>query len=331
MRRSPVAGVVLSWMPVSQRSATLADRLGYELLLLGRPGFRRPWTAPLAYPLLAIATAWWLLRSRPAGIVVVVPPFVAAVVAWTGARFGRHRLAVDIHSGAMLDRRWRWSVPILAAIARRSTVAIVTVDTLAARLRDRGVADVMVMPDPLPTVAVSGSPAGTGDGAPGAVHPLVVAVLGWGDDEPIEELVAAAAGRPWRLELTGRPRRRIPLPENVRSTGFLAGPAYGDRLVSADLVVVLTTREDTLLSGAWETIALGRPLVVSSTAALVSAFGPDVAAAGDDPESIRAAIEAALGDPAAADRSRTLRDRFLAASEAHLAELRRRLEVPPRG
>ena len=48
MRRS--TGLVIGWMPNSQRCSTLAERLGYEAALLGRAGFRRWWTAAIAYP-----------------------------------------------------------------------------------------------------------------------------------------------------------------------------------------------------------------------------------------------------------------------------------------
>ncbi len=110
--------------------------------------------------------------------------------------------------------------------------------------------EVLVIPDPLPSLRPSG------DGSVIKARPLVVAICGWGQDEPIEDLLASAVGRPWHLAITGRPRATPELPRNVQLTGFLEDEAYGRLLESADLVVVLTTRDETLLSGAWEALAL---------------------------------------------------------------------------
>ncbi len=252
-------GVVIAWMPVSQRSATIAERLGYDLVLVGRSGFRRAWTAPLAYPLSAARTIVSLVRLRPRAAIVAVPPFVAPLIALPFLAVLRAPFAIDVHSGAVLDRRWRWSLGILARIGRGAVAAIVTLPTLEPPFQDRGV-PTMVIPDPLPRLDGLGrhDPAlrATADR-----EPLIAAVCGWGLDEPIEALVAAANGRPWRLVLTGRPRHAVEHPVNVELAGFLDQDAYVALLAEAAVVVVLTDRDDTLLSGAWEAIALGRPLV----------------------------------------------------------------------
>jgi glycosyltransferase involved in cell wall biosynthesis len=229
----------------------------------------------------------------------------------------RARVAIDLHSGALLDRRWRWAVPILAWLARRSTAAIVTLPSLAAALEARGV-QTIVLPDPLPEMAPS-APATAHPGPAGP--PEVVAICGWGDDEPLEALVAAAVGQPWTLALTGRPRRPLDLPDGVRLTGFMDDAAYADTLARAAAIVVLTTRDETLLSGAWEAIAVGRPLVLSGTTALRSTFDDGPTYVGDDARSIAAGIASAVQDPEAAARTRALRDRFGAANDAALARL----------
>ena len=298
-------GLVIGWMPVSMRSQSLANRLGFGIRLLGRTGFRRPWTAPLAYPVQAARTIGAILRARPRALVVVAPPFVVPIVALPVARLVRARMAVDIHTGALVDRRWRWSVPLLAWACRRAGLAIVTLPSLAETLRARGV-ETAVLPDPLPDLVPRSD--GGADG--------VVAVCSWAPDEPIDALIRAAIGRPWRLAITGRPGRVVETPDNVRLTGFLDDAAYVDLLAGAAVVVVLTTRDETLLSGAWEAIALGRPLVLSSTAALRSTFGEGPAYVEPTAESIAAGIESVLADHAAASAvTAQLRDRFLAEND----------------
>lgn len=317
-------GVVIAWMPVSQRSATIAERLGFDLVLIGRSGFRRAWSAPLTYPWSAARTVWTLARRRPRAAIVAAPPFVAALVALPVLAVLRAPLAIDAHTGALLDRRWRWSVPILAWLGRRSVATVVTLPSLAVRLQARGV-PTLVVPDPLPRLTPSPD---AGPVARNGAPARVVAVCGWGLDEPIEALVAAAAGRPWQLTLTGRPRRDVAPPPNVTLAGFLDDAAYVDLLASADLVVVLTDREDTLLSGAWEAVALARPLVLSGTRALRETFGDAVTYVEPDAAAIAAGIDAALAaalDGDAPARASDLRDRFARDNDAALGTLAARV------
>ncbi len=309
-------------MPVSRRSETLAERLGFDLLLLGRSGFRRPWTAPFAYPAMAVRTVAALVRRRPRAAVVVAPPFVAPLVAVPIMVVLRGRLAVDIHSGALLDRRWRWAVPILAWLCRRSELALVTLDDLGSRLRRMGV-ETATVPDPLPRFDTMLPPRQPGN--------RVVAICGWGDDEPIESLVDAARGKPWQLRITGRPRRALDLPPNVELTGFLADDAFVRAVADADVVVVLTTRDATLLSGAWEALALGRPLVLSATKALRATFGPGPTYVESTPAGIAEGIQRVLAEPSAATAATVeLRDRFQRDNDAALAAVATRLLRPRR-
>jgi hypothetical protein len=314
-------GLVIAWMPVSQRSTTIASRAGFELVLLGRSGFRRPWSAPFAYPALTWRTIRALVSRRPDRIVVIAPPVFAPLVVLPIARVLGARVAIDLHSGALLDRRWRWAVPLLMWLARRSTAAVVTLPSLAADLEARGVRTI-VLGDPLPDLgsAVAAAAAATANPVDGT-RPEVIAICGWGDDEPLEALVAAAQGQPWKLALTGRPRRPLALPDGVRLTGFLDDAAYATALAGAAAIVVLTTRDETLLSGAWEAIAVGRPLVLSDTAALRSTFRDGPIYVGDDAASIAAGIGAAVRDPKAAGRTRDLRDRFGTENDAALGRL----------
>jgi glycosyltransferase involved in cell wall biosynthesis len=324
-RAGRAAGLVVAWMPVSRRSATLAERLGFELVLLGRSGFRRPWSAPLAYPALIARTLAALVRRRPRAVVIVAPPFLAPLVAWPVVRVLRARLAVDLHSGALLDRRWRWSVPILAWVCRRAEATVVTLPSLAAELSARGV-EAVVVPDPLPRLEPDVAAA---EGS--RTEDQVVAICGWGDDEPIEALVDAARDRPWRLAITGRARRPIDAPPNLSLTGFLDDAAFVRLVRDAAAVAVLTTRDDTLLSGAWEALALGRPLVLSGTPALRGTFGDGPVYVEPDAGSIAAGIDAVLRDPpAAAASTERLRERFARENDAALATVARRLSGRPR-
>lgn len=307
-------GLLIGWMPFSRRSEALARRLDLGLYLLDRPGYRRIWTAPFVYPLMAVRTLWQLGRRRPHRMVVVAPPIVAALVAMPVGRLLGARIALDVHSGALLDRRWSWSMPLLRRLARSADATVVTLPSLAERL---ALADgqLHVIPTPMPDIRPRPDVPTEAD--------LVVAICGWGADEPIEALIASAVDRPWRLVLTGRARGNHHLPPNVRLSGYLPNEAYLDLVASAAVVVVLTTRDQTLLAGGWEALTLGRPLVISDTPALRATFGGELILVANDADAIGAGIAAAMRDRAAGmATSQRVRDRVWQETEGRLQRLK---------
>jgi hypothetical protein len=309
-------GLILAWMPHSQRAESLGHSLGGEVMLLARPGFRRPASAPFMYPVLVLRSIGILLATRPPWVIVVVPPVVAPLVIVPLCRLLGIRVAVDVHSGALLDRRWRWSVPLLRLSVHFAGLAIVTLPSLVRRLSDKGV-EILVVPDPLPEIG-SGGHVSQSPGKP----PLIVGICGWGDDEPIKALVDAVSGKACELRLTGRPRRRLKLPPNVRLTGFLDRVEYVRLLESADVIVVLTTRENTLLSGVWEALALGRPIVTSRTRAIEDTFQGQLTTVAPDPESIWQGIHHVIrSGPEAARAAVAVAQEFRIRSASAIAQL----------
>ena len=269
-----------------------------------------------------------MLRYRPRSILVIAPPIVAPLLVWPFAAALGAPFAIDVHSGAVLDRRWAWSRPLLRWLCRRAACAIVTLESLAIPLRKAG-ATVVVLPDPVPDLSLP-ERRRLDRRAPDA-PPRAVAICGWGDDEPLEALVAAAAGRSWLLIITGRPRRAITAAPNVTFSGFLADEAFVSTLASADALVALTTREDTLLSGAWEALAVGRPLVLSDTDALRSTFGDGpVYVAGADGQAIADGIQRAIqGGEDAGSRVTELATRFRASTTERLRDVASTLGIRP--
>jgi glycosyltransferase involved in cell wall biosynthesis len=126
------------------------------------------------------------------------------------------------------------------------------------------------MPDPLPAIT---APAGSV--GPAAT---VLFVCTWASDEPYLEVFKAAEALPdVTIHVTGRSKGRESafgrkLPPNVILTGFVPRAEYERLLTSAHAVVDLTTREDCLVCGAYESVAAGAPFVLSNTKALREYF-----------------------------------------------------------
>src|SRR5205807_6653113 len=123
----------------------------------------------------------------------------------------------------------------------------------------------IVLPDKLPALGAAADTV--------LPVPLVVFICTYSIDEPYRDVIEAArlVGPRINVLITGDPRNfepDPPLPPHVRLTGFLAEPVYEDLLRQADLVIDLTSAENCLVCGAYEAVALEKPLVTSDTRAL---------------------------------------------------------------
>ena len=247
-----------------RRSREISRNLGATLHEFNRKGGRF-----MRYLSALVSTTRVLARSRGKIVIVQSPSIVLAwFAACTRALFG-FTLIVDAHNGGIEPLEGRY--PILRRIAhfaiRKAALTIVTTTDMADQIREIGGRG-FVLVDPIPEMH---APPSTASAAP---KKSVVAISSWAADEPMEELIGAGGLLPEgiQLSITGRPKLSdeaiSKLPASVRLTRYLSEDDYVALLRDADVIVDLTTRENCLVCGAYEALALARPLVVSETAAL---------------------------------------------------------------
>ena len=219
------------------------------------------------------------------------PPLPAVALAWAYCRRRRLPLVVDMHTVGFYGTKWRVLRPLEKPLLRGAKAAVVTNAELEARVLSWR-CPAFVLPDPLPTPPV---------GLDLSVESDVVTIVAtYSEDEPID-LLPAIAGRltGLRVHVTGRPRvSTAGWPANLIPTGFLADEAYWRQLARSAVVVVLTTRPNTLLSGGYEALSLQRPLVTSDHAVLREYYGDAAVFVSSTVESIAAGVREAI---AAAD------------------------------
>jgi glycosyltransferase involved in cell wall biosynthesis len=261
----------ISWAAHCSRSDHTARELGgrSHLVYWGSLG-SRPLTIWLKY-LGQAARTWRLLAAeRPTAVFVMTPPVFAPLVAWAYCALHGCRLVLDAHTAAFLHPRWRHFQPLQFWLARRAATTIVHNDHLKSVVERRGghaitVSDIPVRFDSIEPYEL---PAGFN----------VAVVCSFNPDEPIVEILEAARRLPdVHFHVTGSPGRRDPrlatiVASNVRLTGFLSDGAYGSLIGHADGVLTLTTRDHTMLRGAWEAVYQGTPVIVSNWPVLREAF-----------------------------------------------------------
>jgi glycosyltransferase involved in cell wall biosynthesis len=261
---------------------------------------------------LALQTIDLLRRHRPEILFVQNPSLALTVLATvTRPLFGFY-LVVDAHNegvrpferpGAVV--RWLTRRLLKGADATIVTNAALATDVAAAGGRP------LVLPDSLPLPPSLPATVGIAEGAP---HVVVIATFR--RDEPIAAIITAAAMMPEvRFAISGDAARfhklGIRLPANVRLTGFLPDKAYWKLLAQAAVICDLTLKPDCLVCGAYEALALVKPMILSDNPPTRDIFAPAAILTDSESDDIARAVRAALEQrERLAANARRLRETF---------------------
>ncbi len=261
--------VWISWEH-HRRSTSISQILEAQLfeLGIGKNGLRRYGTC-----------LWQTLRiitiKRPEIVFVQNPSVILAVFSTLLGRMLSIQVVIDAHNVGITFEHPRQGLRALGQFLdnvaiRMAKLTIVTNSFLAEKVTAKGGVP-FVLPDPIPqlwqdkTIDFSGKVA-------------VLAICTFAGDEPYQELLQCGRFLPPGIEVyvTGN-CKKINLGKktdgNVKLTGFLAEQDYIDYLGSVDIILDLTTREGCLVCGAYEGLAMNKPLILSDTKALRDYFG----------------------------------------------------------
>jgi glycosyltransferase involved in cell wall biosynthesis len=257
---------------------------------------RPKWPGPARWIDLSLRTLQILGRSRPDVLFVQNPSLALTVLAVAIRPFFGYRLIVDAHNEGVrpFDRPYALIRLLSRRLLKSANMTIVTNDALAADVSEAG-GRALVLPDRLPSLPDPGK-------ATGAEEPAdVVVIATFRRDEPIAAIMAAAAALPdVRFAVTGPAARyRGPpdsVPANVGLTGFLPDTAFWQLLARAGIVCDLTLKPDCLVCGAYEALAVARPMVLSDNPPTRDLFDSVAVLTGSEADEIASAIRNAIAD-----------------------------------
>jgi glycosyltransferase involved in cell wall biosynthesis len=302
--------LALSWFE-HRRTRELCTGLGIELVLLdtSRRGLWR-------YLLLSARTGALLAGRRPAVLMVQSPSLILSVLSLMLRPAFGHRLIVDAHNELVVpyEHPQPWIKWLSHWVIRRADLTIVT-NTQLAEIVQRAGGRAFTLPDRIP-VPMPGSPRTLGTAF------NVVLIATFAKDEPIGAIFEAVHNVDFDVFVTGNARKldadvAARAPRNVHFTGFLADPDYWSLLRSADAIIDLTLKPDCLVCGAYEAIALGKPVLLSDNAASIELFGDGAVFTNNSPADIHRGLL----------RLRAERARLRVAAERKRSELIERWEV----
>jgi glycosyltransferase involved in cell wall biosynthesis len=286
-------GAFVSWLDYHGRSQGFIDRLGLTPIYASYLSQGDIISAPFKYGPQFVSTLRRLYRVKPEVVFVMDPPVFAVAAVFLYCLHKRARYLMDCHSGVFNSQKWRWSLPMQRFFGRRAAGVIVT-NPVHLNEVISWPAKGFIVGDPPPTLPV----AAVRSAEPVAPYVFVIGVFG--DDEDVPKVLDAAARLPgvqFRISGDTKRARRAWLenhPSNVAFTGFLSTNDFWSHLRDAIAILTLTTRQDTILRGAWEAMFMEQPLITSDTSALRQYFTRGSVFVDHTPDSIAAGVEYAL-------------------------------------
>jgi hypothetical protein len=300
--------VFIVWAPYSPRSKNLSERLDAHLYLISYK-FKRKIYSIIKYPLLFAKTLYILKREKPEIILCQSPPIFCALAAMVYQYLtGRENSAVliDAHTQSF-DKPWSYFKALNRLALRRASMVIVTnVELQSKVLLNYGI-NPIVLEDRIPDFDMSSSASYQNlkktntkekdDDDDNNLFFKVAVISSFAADEPLENVLDSAEDlMDVKFFITGDKskadkqllKRKL---NNVVFTGFLDHGAYISLLRNVDTIIVLTKRDRTMLAGAYETLALEKPLITSNWVPLKQYFNKGAIHVDNSSDEIKQAIK----------------------------------------
>jgi len=272
------------------RNKTLSSAVGARLfeIITAYPRYVR-------YPVNIYKTIIILFQHKPEIIFVQNPSMVLACLAVIAGKITSTQVVVDAHNAGVLplDGKSGFLNKLALALIKYTDITLVSNRYLSEYVNKHG-GRALIMPDPLPDFKIEDYPHKK------TTNKEILFICTWASDEPYADVIKAAKSisRDIKIYITGNYINKLDiirddLSENVILTGYLSDSDYKSMIGSCDIVIDLTNRENCLVCGAYEAVAMRKPLILSDTAALREYFNKGAIYTKNDAKNIAVAIETA--------------------------------------
>lgn len=225
-----------------------------------------------------------ILSNKPNFVFAQNPSIVLAALSVLLGRFLGFKTIIDAHNSGVypLEGKSLFFKKINQFIVSRSYKTIVTNENLARDIRRMG-GDPVIIPDPLPryddTAVITNKKKSDSQ-----KKIRVLCITSWATDEPIDALIRATSGFSEEIEFSFTSDFKkydegleTSKPKNVVLLGYISNEEYIDKLFGCDFTIDLTTRDDCMVCGAYESVSAEKPMLLSENSALKSYFSSGAA------------------------------------------------------
>jgi len=264
-----------------------------------------------------------LRKERPSILFVQNPSIILASLSIFLKPFLKYTLIIDAHNEAIEPFIYNnMAIRFVSkCIIKLASYTIVTNQVLANKVNQLN-GKAIVLPDFLPSISPR-------DYVPlNETEPCnITLICTYADDEPYEEIfnAIAALGSRATLYVTGKIPPKInslQIPTNVKLLGFLSEHDYWERLFSSHIIIDLSTMNNCLVCGAYESLSIQKPLILSNNQASLHLFGDYAEHVENNANSIKKGIENIINNYNNLETTITeFKQKFLSAEKDNIEKL----------
>lgn len=265
--------IIIAWNVYHTRNESLAIVFELDKYHIGK-NERKIIKSILSYPYKIYKTIVVLYKVKPEKVIVTNTAFLLPLTVFFIKVFlCRFKLILDTHSGGIENKMIAYPLALRKLFARKADLNIITNTNDEQIVRKWG-GKTIVLPDP--PIEIQAIDNGNIDLNNGMIN--IVYINTYSDDEPYEQVIDAFNDLPdnYCLYITGKLKHRVKNTHRIVHTDYLEKDDYRFLISNADILMVLTTRENTFQCGANEALSLEKPLIISNTAYLKSYYGDSV-------------------------------------------------------
>lgn len=272
--------LVVAWAPHSVRAEKIAHSLDSKIFINGYQSKAKLFSI-IKYIKLSLNTIKILQKEKPDVIICQLPPLFLpfSILLYKFLSFSsKPDIILDLHSASFF-KPWTYFGFINKYLYKNSKQLIITNKQLTTAIDSRYQHKILILEDAIFRIPneknksnVIMSNLSHLSNYSNIKYFKVGIICSFAPDEPIYEIIATAKQMPdVKFFITGDYNRicnKIPNNdssiENLYYTGFLEYEDYINLISSMDVLMVLTKRDKTLLSGCSEAIMLEKPLITSN-------------------------------------------------------------------
>lgn len=283
-------GIWVTW-EIQRRNRGISSALGWPLYEVTYPGSRLQ-----RYLYSSAKTIQNIFKEKPQIVAAQNPSILLAALVILFKYFIGFKVVIDAHNSGIYPMEGKNDALMAVSrwLQRHADLTIVTNEQLQSIVETNG-GRAFVLPDRLtdeiPKVKLFP--------VKGKVN--IAFICTYSVDEPYQEVIQAAKilSSDVMIYITGKYKGKVTesqVPENVKLLGFISEEDYWALLSSVDYIMDLTLREGCLVCGAYEGVALSKPLILSDTQTLRSYFSKGCVYVKPTAKSIAAGVQDIIKD-----------------------------------
>jgi glycosyltransferase involved in cell wall biosynthesis len=290
MFKKKAKNIFLAWSFPTRRSVTLSESLEAKLIFLN--GERKNiFSRIFHYFLLSIKTLKALKSEKTDFVFVQNPPIYSLFPVFLYAKWYGKNYIIDSHTGTFIVEKIHHHLFFLMhRYFSKFACALLLHNEDLSHIGKYWRAPYFILEDRIPGFEISQTKREEKESF------NLVVICSYSSDEPIAEILQASQKlHDIHFYLTGDFRKlrrdlRNTDSSSITFTGYLEERKYIKLLQDADAIMVLTKRPYTLLCGAYEAVAVGRPLITSNLPLLRRHFNKGTIHVENTAEGIEAGI-----------------------------------------